>query len=308
MPGAAPIVARRHRSQLRWSSSGAGVARRCPPTSMPRWSSLCAGATSGLPAARSASTCLAAAAAPVRAAAAFGAGAPAALSGPRILRRPVATRAAALFPPAPSVPLARRSRACRDAGRGPRRARRRCARASHRGPRAASLNTRILMSSCAIRLTSISCSTEGVRPCWPMLTTACRWCAFARSARRSADDRVVIRAFYRRRAAFARDANGYGRKAPPEEPLRQGVDRRACQRSLGQGSNPPRLSIARGVQADRARGKGSAVPPRNECRRPGRRAGQLDAGAARKARPPRANHRARPPAHRASPGRCRAAG
>lgn len=48
------------------------------------------------------------------------------------------------------------------------------------------LNTRTLMSSCASRLTSISCSTLAVRPCWPTRTTGCSRCALARSARRSA--------------------------------------------------------------------------------------------------------------------------
>ena len=69
-----------------------------------------------------------------------------------------------------------------------------------------SLNTRILMSSCASSVTSISCSTAGVRPCWPIATTGCSGCALARSARRSAGVRVRIAAFYATPSAIARAA------------------------------------------------------------------------------------------------------
>jgi hypothetical protein len=49
-----------------------------------------------------------------------------------------------------------------------------------------SLNTRILTNSCAVSAASISCSTAGVSPSRPMLTTGWRPCALARWARRCA--------------------------------------------------------------------------------------------------------------------------
>ena len=55
-----------------------------------------------------------------------------------------------------------------------------------------SLNTRTLMSSCASRLTSISCSTPAVSPCWPTLTTGRNRCALERRSRRSAGVRESI--------------------------------------------------------------------------------------------------------------------
>jgi hypothetical protein len=66
-----------------------------------------------------------------------------------------------------------------------------CPSIASRSPRI-SLNARTLISSCARRLTSISRRTEGVRPCWPIATTGCRWCALARSARRSREVRVSM--------------------------------------------------------------------------------------------------------------------
>src|SRR6266508_4058290 len=78
-----------------------------------------------------------------------------------------------------------------------------------------------------------------------------------------------------------------------EEPLHQGVDARACHRSLGDGGAAPRLSVARGIQAARARRQGPLAAARHGGRRSRRRAGQLVAGAARAARTGRDDRRAR---------------
>ena len=54
-------------------------------------------------------------------------------------------------------------------------------------------NTRTLTSPCALSATSISCITCAVNPCWPMLTTGCSACAFARSSRRCFEVSSIMR-------------------------------------------------------------------------------------------------------------------
>lgn len=53
--------------------------------------------------------------------------------------------------------------------------------------------TRTLTSSCAVSATSISCSTAGESPAWPIATTGWSGCARARSSRRCEGVSVIMR-------------------------------------------------------------------------------------------------------------------